>query len=207
MSAVLQRLLHKIEEYAGDPEFAPELKAAKEKFFAGVGQPGEKGAKADAEVELSNFIEWFIFDWKLPDGQSIWAKFIRFKGAEFDPDELDILKQLDHQVYSLFHVKRIGEKAAVKDIVSRKSYRPISNLTPAVQPGDLFLGRMIAINGKYFFTEAIFMIPRALEEIYKPHSKLVRKGKMGQDDFTDEVRGLTMKTIRYPKMKVVEFHK
>ena len=185
----------------------PELKEAKEKFFAGVGQPGEKGARADAEVELSNFIEWFIFDWKLPDGQSVWAYFMRFKAAEFDPQELEVLRQLSHQVYSMFYVKRIGAKATVRDIVSKKAYKPIQDLTPALQPGDLFLGRLFEVNGKYFFAEAFFVVPRSLQEIYKPHSKLVRKGKMRQDDFTDEVRNLTMKTIRYPKMKVVEFHK
>lgn len=208
MNNALPRLLHAIEEYAGGLEYGHELKQAKEKFFSPVGAPGKNGARADAELELANFIEWFIFDWKLPDGESIWANFVRFRGAKLDPEDLDALKQLSRQNYSLFLVKKTGPgKTAVKDMVSGETFKPVQNLVGALRRGDMFLGRMITINGQYYFTEAIFVIPRSLEKIYKPRAKLVRKGGLRKDEFTDELRGLAMKTIRYPRMKLEEFYK
>jgi len=208
MIAQLQRLLHKIEEYAGGLEFAPELKAAKQKFFNPVGAPGKNGVREDAEVELSNFIEWFVFDWKLPDGQNIWAKFLRFKAAEYDASDLDLLKQMNHQNYSLFLVKKTGkDKACVADLVSKRKYRPVQGLSPSLQPGDLLLGRLLTINGRYFFTEALFFIPRSLQKIYQGRAKMVRKGKMDREQFAEELRAAAMKTIRYPRMKLEELYK
>ena len=208
MIAQLQRLLHKLEEYAGGLEFAQELKTAKQKFFNPVGTPGKNGAREDTEVELANFIEWFVFDWKLPDGQNLWAKFLRFKAAGYDASDLEILKQMNHQQYSLFLVKKNSPgKACVADLVSKKKYRPVQGLSPSLQAGDLFLGRLLTINGQYFFTEAFFFAPRPLGELYERRAKLVRKGKMDREQFLEELRNSVIKAIRYPRMKLEEIYR
>ena len=196
----------KIEEYAGSLEYASELTRAKKQFFAPVGAPGENGA--NAEVELGNFIEWFVFTWALPDGLSIWSKYLRFQGTEHTPEELEILKQMDHQIYSLFLVKKDapGRETAV-DIVTGKKYQPVHELSAGLYRGDYFVGRLIIINNEYFFTEALFFIPKRLEKIFKARAKLVRKGKLGHDLFVEELRALAMKSFRYPRMKLEELFK
>ena len=128
MKTLLANLVRNIEEFAGSLEFASELTRAKKQFFAPVGAPGENGA--NAEVELSNFIEWFVFNWSLPDGLNVWAKYLRFQGSEHTPEELDLLKQMDHQIYSLFLVKKDKPgKEAVADIVTGKKYQPVHELS------------------------------------------------------------------------------
>jgi hypothetical protein len=206
MKEVMIKLLHLIEAHAGGPEFADELARAKVNFFSPVGAPGEKGA--NAEVELSNFIEWFVFNWPVSDAVNIWAKFLRHKGAECSPEELDILKQLNHQNYSLFLVKKIGpEKTAVIDLISQTKYKPVHGLSSGLNVGDLFLGRLITINNKFYLSEGAFFLPRGLSKFYRRRTKAVRKRQVKRDDFLEELRGVAMKSYRYPRMKLEEFYK
>jgi len=205
MKEVLLKLLHLIEAYAGGPEFEGELARAKENFFNPVGAPGGKGA--NAEVELANFIEWFIFNWPVSDAINLWAKFLRYKGAEVSPEELDVLKQLNHQNYSLFLVKKIGpEKTAVFDLISKTKYKPVHELSPGLHLGDFFLGRLITINEKFYFSEASFFLPRTLKKFYERRSKMARRQQIKRDDFIEELRGAAMKSYRYPRMKLEEFY-
>jgi len=206
MKTLLANLVRKIEEFAGSLEFASELTRAKKQFFAPVGAPGENGA--NAEVELSNFIEWFVFNWSLPDGLNVWAKYLRFQGTEHTPEELDLLKQMDHQIYSLFLVKKDKPgKEAVADIVTGKKYQPVHELSAGLHRGDYFVGRLMLINDGYFFTEALFFIPKRLEKIFKVSAKMVRKSKLSSDVFVEELRALAMKSFRYPRMKLEELFK
>jgi hypothetical protein len=206
MIEVLLRLLHRVEAFAGGQEYTRELARAKQSFFSPVGAPGEKGE--NAEVELSNFIEWFVFDHKLAAGGSIWTEFIRFKGAECTDEELEVLKQLDHQNYSLYLVNKADpEQAAVTDLASKKKFKPVKGLSRGLQKGDYFLGRIIIINEKFFFTEAVFFMPRNISKIFLELAKKTRKGRMDKDKFVEDLRSLAMKSIRYPRMKLEELYK
>ena len=206
MIEVLLRLLHRVEAYAGGQEFARELAKAKEKFFSPVGAPGEKGE--NAEVELSNFIEWFVFDRKLENGGNVWAEFMRYCGAECTNEELEVLKQINHQNYSLYLVKTADpERAVVKDLVSNQKYTPVQGLSRGLHKGDYFLGRIVIIDKKYYFSEATFFLPRSISKIFLERAKLVRKKRLNKDQFIEELRGLAMKSFRYPRMKLEELYK
>jgi hypothetical protein len=206
MREVLQRLLHRVEAFAGGMEYSRELAKAKQSFFNPVGAPGEKGE--NAEVELSNFIEWFVFDHKMENSGNVWSEFMRYKGAECTSEELEVLKQLNHQNYSLFLVKKADqEKALVRDLVSNQKYKPVQGLSRGLQKGDYFLGRIIIIDKKFYFSEATFFLPRSISEIFLERAKLVRKNRLDKDAFIEELRGLAMKSYRYPRMKLEELYK
>jgi len=203
---ILQKLLQRIEEYAGSEEYALELERAKERFFNPVGKPNEK--VETSETELANFIEWFIFDWRLPDGHNLWSKFLRYKGRELSPIELEVLKQIGHQIYSLFQVQaKNSERSRVKDLISGIQYKAVHNLSSALQKGDYFLGRMMVVEEKFYLTEAFFFLPKAMHKFYAKRIKMVRRNKFSKEEFLEELRGLAMKSSRYPRMRLEEFYR
>lgn len=206
MKEIILRLLHRIEAFAGGQEFSRELAKAKQNFFSPVGAPGENGA--NAEMELSNFIEWFVFEHKLEAGGNVWSEFLRYRGAECTEEELETLKQMNHQVYSLFLVKKADpESAVVTDLASNQKYKRVQGLSRGLQKGDYFMGRIMIIDKKFYLSEATFFLPRTVSEIFLERAKKVRKQKLGKDEFMEDLRGLAMKSYRYPRMKLEELYK
>jgi len=205
MKQVLSQLLQKIELYAGEERFAQELERAKEKFFNPVGFASENGEIA--ELELANFIEWFIFDWKLEQDKSLWEKFLEEKGDELELIEKETLKEFSSQKYSLFLVKKIAPgQAKVKDLLSKEKFNPVYGLSAGIEKGDFILARIVFSAGQACFTEAFFYLPRTLAKFYQKKARLVRKKQLEKNKFLEELRSIAIKFQRYPRMKLEEYY-
>ncbi len=205
MKQILSQILDKIELYAGEERFAQELERAKEKFFNPVGFASENSEIA--ELELANFIEWFIFDWKLEEGKSLWEKFFKEQGENLTPLEKTLLEGFAHQFYSLFLVKKItNQQAVVKDIITRKKINPVYGLSAGIEKGDFILARIVFPAGQACFTEAFFYLPRTLAKFYQKKARLVRKNQLEKEKFLEELRSIAIKFQRYPRMKLEEYY-
>jgi len=206
MTTVSSQLLHQILEYAGRDNFKAELELCKQKFFNAVGVPGESAPTT--ESELANFIEWFVFDWPLPGGVKLWEKFLKEESAGLDAIALETLKSFASQNYSLFQLKKTRSAAAtVRELVSGRKLKEAYGLPSALQIGELFLGRVIEVAGQFFFTEALFYLPRSLAPYLERGSKLVRKNKLDRGNFLEELKIISIKAARYPRMKLEEIYK
>ena len=203
MKELLSKLLQRIEEYAGEEQFALALKEAKNNFFDQLGIPQENSESA--ELELANFIEWFIFDFPLEDGKRLWQKFLEEKQNELEPIEKNALGDFSRQIYGLFEIKKIlPEKAVVKELVSKKKFDPVYGLEVNLKAGDLVLARVLNISGSLFFTNTFFYLPSELKKFCRKKIRLVRKNKLPKEEFFKELKAIAIKSIRYPRMKLKE---
>ncbi len=206
MTTVLSQVLRQVLEYAGRENFKAELEFCKQKFFHPVGIPGESAETV--ESELANFIEWFVFDWPLPGGIKLWEKFLKEESAGLDAIARETLKSFASQNYSSFQLKKIRPPAAVaRELVSGRKFKEVYGVPPALQAGDFFLGRMIEVAGQFFFTEAFLYLPRNLAKYLERRAKLVKKGKLDRGNFVEELKIISIKGSRYPRMKLEEMYK
>ena len=126
MSTILSNVLHKVLEYAGQENFKAELELAKQKFFNPVGIPGENGTTT--ELELANFIEWFVFQWNLPGEVKIYEKYLKEETKGLDAIELLALRSFAQQAYSIFQIKKINSAVAkVKELIGKQKFAEVVN--------------------------------------------------------------------------------
>jgi hypothetical protein len=206
MNTTLQKILHRVEEYAGNEEFGRDLNQAKEHFFSPVGIPGERGS--NPEIELLNFIEWFIFEWPLADGLRIWEKFRGNTNGGFSAEEMEMLNSFSTYNYALFQLKKADpENMTVLDVIADQKIKKVVGMGTALRPGDYFLARLVFFRGQPVMTEALFILPKNMSKLFIRKAKMVRKGKSGKALTVEELRGLAMKAVRYPRMKLEEMYK
>jgi len=206
MSTILSQVLHKLLSYAGQENFKAELELAKKKFFNPVGIPGENGETT--EIELANFIEWFVFDWKLPGSIKLYEKYLKEESKALDAIEKEYLKSFASYNYSLFQILKLKDRIAkVKEIISGQKFKEVYGLVPALEEKDFILARLINVQGQYFFTDALFYLPRGMAKYYLRRAKLVRKQKLDREKFLEEMKVIAIKSARYPRMKLEEIYK
>ncbi len=206
MNSILSQVLRKVLEYAGRDNFKAELELAKQKYFNPVGIPGESGNTA--ELELANFIEWFIFDWPLPGQVQIREKYLREESGSLDAIEMETLKSFAGQNYSVFELKKLKPPMAiVRELVSKQKFKEAYGLPTALREGDFILARLINVNGQYFFSEAFLYIPRNLSKYLWRRAKLVRKQELDRETFLEELKVIAIKAARYPRLKLEELCK
>lgn len=123
------------------------------------------------EARMGLFLEWYIFDHRGP-------------GKEQTPLELFLAQNLDElktgddfilNINSIFVVKKIrADEVVVMDLLDSKKYNVRENESKILfNKNDLFEGRIILLEGDYYFTGNFCFHPRETEKFIKGEVKKI----------------------------------
>jgi len=136
-----------IEYYLSNKKFADDALKAFNEFF------GEQKLKPSLEEgAMAKFTEWFIYDFKLSNGKTPIEDYYEHNPYNISIINLQLYKELQDNVYSLFEIKKIdiGKGMNLLNIRNNKSYYVNEYAaTLEAKEGLLLFGRLCFVNGHY----------------------------------------------------------
>lgn len=149
------------------------------------------------EGRMNSFNDWFIFNYRKEDNSRIIDHYI----ADFSLDE-SLAKSFHNINYSLFYfAKRNFKKQIVlKDILHNEKFvlsKENGNL--AMVEDDLFIGRLVEIDGQIYLMKGVCHLPYNVLSILKKQSKKVRKlnNDVEEENYLLKLEGLKTKSLQY----------
>jgi hypothetical protein len=159
-----QELLNALLDYSCSPEFADQMRIARELFSIATGKVNDDDPFYD--VRMCAFQEYFLFDYRLSDvfsGSTVFELYLLQAQTQLSLEELNQFEQLRSFRHSLFLVEKIQQqRMLVMDLVARQRMvvYPLSEFMFAgFEPGLVFEGRALTFNGHDYFTGAFIIHP------------------------------------------------
>ena len=162
-----QELRRRLGEFADRDIFMEEANRAQDIYLA-VLDPDL--VDQEDEFTLERCFEWFIFDYRLPDGRTVLEHFAQEEGLSEQEREL-IGKWLNSRL-SVFEVVEIvaGEGIVVRDLVGQTVYR-VRDLSAAleIEPGSVLFMRVLAVGEEYEFSTSGLALPGSYRDVLMFH--------------------------------------
>lgn len=205
---MFQAQFDRLVAFVSEPEFSESLVAGKKHYFDRTGEVFEED---DAfEMRMSSFLDWFIFDHKLPGTDRTAAElFVERHGTSLDPAELTIYRNFAHTVHSLFEVGRLKpDTVHVKDLFSGKSHAVFERRKPAgVDSGDLLEARLVTTpESKLMFSPAFCFHPREAKKVIAKAVKAHKKAGTNPQELIFKLAYLRLKLDRYKHVAPVKIY-
>lgn len=182
MLDIVHEHLDKILSTYTQGSFFDNLKEAKEKYFAITGKFDED--KDEFESRMNCFNDWYMFQYRHPDGSKVVEDYIRNNQIE---EELS--QSLLNVNHSLFEYSKINfrKQIVLKDILHDEKIVLVKNHPHiGLMVGDLFTGRVVKFKGEYYLLRGVCTLPSSVKSILKKESKRVRK----MNSFDEELKFL-----------------
>lgn len=148
-----------------------ELKDAKEKYFSLTGKLDED--KDEFESRMNCFNDWYIFQYRKPDGSKVIEDYIRTN--DLDEELSQALLNVNH---SLFEFNKISfrKQVVLKDVLHDEKISLVKNHpTISLMEGDVFTGRVIKYKGDFYLLRGVCILPQGVSSVLKKQSKKIRK--------------------------------
>lgn len=174
--------LDKILQTYTQGSFFDTLKEAKEKYFSITGKFDED--KDEFESRMNCFNDWYIFQYRHPDGSKVIEDYIRTNRIE---EELS--QSLLNVNHSLFEFSKINfrKQIVLKDILHDEKIVLVKNHPNiGLMEGDLFTGRVVKFKNEYYLLRGVCTLPTTVKSILKKESKRIRK----MNSFDEELKFL-----------------
>lgn len=176
-------------------DFFNDLKAAKEKYFSLTGKLDED--KEEFESRMNCFNDWYIFQYRHPDGSKVIEDYIRTNNL--DEELSQALLNVNH---SLFEFSKINfrKQIVLKDILHDEKIALVkSHPRISLMVGDVFTGRVIKYKGDYYLMRGLCTLPQGVKSILKTQSKKVRKANSFDEElnFLLQLEQLKTKAMHY----------
>jgi len=188
-------------------EFSEEVINARKEYFSKVGEVFEDDKSF--ENKMISFTEWYYFDRNLMKYQKTPLEyFIDKNKAIFCKEELDIYKEFLKNIHSVFYVKKIklGE-VIVKDLFeSKKISVSQKNSKQYFLKGDIFEGRLIPFNEKYYFSGSVCFHPLTLYKKIKKAFKKIYKNQEEKTEFLFLLSSMNLILERSRKVNVKDIY-
>ncbi|MEW6096364.1 MAG: hypothetical protein AB1567_07555 [bacterium] len=121
------------------------------------------------ESDITNFMNWFIFDYKLSDGDTIISHFIKEGLDNLSPLEKELVYLLKDSYVSIFEVQDIkpGTGLILVDLFTNQEFFVNERIgSEQTQRWTILATRVISINGLNLIPGGGLMIPPHLKEIF-----------------------------------------
>lgn len=172
-----------------------ELKVAKEKYFSLTGKFDED--KDEFESRMNCFNDWYIFQYRQPDGSKVIEDYIRTNAL--DGELSQALLNVNH---SLFEFSKVNfrKQVVLKDILHDEKITLVKNHpTISLMEDDVFTGRVIKYKGEHYLLRGVCILPQGVKSILKKQSKKVRKLNSFDEElnYLLHLESLKTKSIHY----------
>jgi hypothetical protein len=176
-------------------QFFEDLKQAKDTYFSLTGKLDED--KEEFESRMNCFNDWYIFQYRHPDGSKVIEDYIR--NNELDEELSQSLLNVNH---SLFEFSKINfrKQIVLKDVLHDEKITLVKNHPNiSLVEGDVFTGRVIKYKGDHYLLRGVCILPQGVKSILKKQSKKVRKTNSFDEElkFLLQLESLKTKAMHY----------
>ena len=194
MNIITEHIEKIIETYTQD-SYYEDMKKAIAFYIERTGKMNEESE--EYESRMNSFNDWFIFNYRLGDGSRVIDQYMINNTLE---DEVS--KSLHNANYSLFLFQKINyrKQIVIKDILHNKKFvLAKDNDTIALVEDDMFIGRVVELNGSYYLLSGICLLPRIVYSILKKQSRKVRKlnNQEEEENFLLQLEHFKTKSLQY----------
>lgn len=175
--------------------FYEDMKKAIDLYIAKTGKMNEESEEYESRMNCFN--DWFIFNYRREDGSRIVDQYI----IDEDIDNA-VSKSLHNVNYSLFLFQKINyrKQIVIKDILHNKKFALAKdNETIALVEDDMFIGRVVESEGRFYLLNGITLLPRNVYSILKKQSGKIRKlnNQEEEENFLLQLENLKTKSLQY----------
>lgn len=155
-------LRRKLGDYVGRPEFARDATRAQDLYFRYLDANMDD---FDDDFLMERYYEWFIFDFRLPDGDRIIDKFKR--SPSLSADEKMLLDDWSRAPNSLYEVKAVFPgKLVLEDLFLRKQLVVTeNNAVREINPGFILYMRILPVGEENEFSTSGLALPPSCRNI------------------------------------------
>jgi hypothetical protein len=169
---MLKESLEQLFEYVAKHIPSEQIMLAKNEYQKTTGVIYEDDKSYNTRMAL--FLEWYLLDNYAPETHhTILENIIKENTSAWNQDRLEIYKDISNNILALFEVKKVRENSIiVLDLFMDEKYHVEEEDSKLVfRKNDVFQGRIIPHQGKYFFSGYFCFHPSKTHRYIKGETK------------------------------------
>ena len=169
---MLRETLEQLFEFVAQHIPSEQIMMAKKEYQKTTGEIYEDDKSYNSRMAL--FLEWYLLDqYKPGTRQTVLENIIEDNSSSWTPDRLESYKDVSKNIQALFEIKKVRDNSVtVLDLFTDEKYQiEEEDSKLAFRKNDIFQGRIVPHNDKYFFTGYFCFHPNKTQRYIKGEAK------------------------------------
>ena len=169
---MLRETLEQLFEFVAQHIPSEQIMMAKKEYQKTTGEIYEDDKSYNSRMAL--FLEWYLLDQYEPGTrQTVLENIIEDNSSSWTPDRLELYKDVSKNIQALFEIKKVRDNSVtVLDLFTDEKYQiEEEDSKLAFRKNDIFQGRIVPHNDKYFFTGHFCFHPNKTQRYIKGEAK------------------------------------
>ena len=169
---MLRETLEQLFEFVAQHIPSEQIMMAKKEYQKTTGEIYEDDKSYNSRMTL--FLEWYLLDQYEPGTrQTVLENIIEDNSSSWTPDRLESYKDVSKNIQALFEIKKVRDNSVtVLDLFTDEKYQiEEEDSKLAFRKNDIFQGRIVPHNDKYFFTGYFCFHPNKTQRYIKGEAK------------------------------------
>ena len=171
---MLRETLEQLFEFVAQHIPSEQIMMAKKEYQKTTGEIYEDDKSYNSRTSL--FLEWYLLDqYELGTRQTVLENIIEDNSSSWTPDRLESYKDVSKNIQALFEIKKVRDNSVtVLDLFTDEKYQiEEEDSKLAFRKNDIFQGRIVPHNDKYFFTGYFCFHPNKTQRYIKGEAKKI----------------------------------
>jgi len=171
---MLRETLEQLFEFVAQHIPSEQIMMAKKEYQKTTGEIYEDDKSYNSRMAL--FLEWYLLDQYEPGTrQTVLENIIEDNSSSWTPDRLESYKDVSKNIQALFEIKKVRDNSVtVLDLFTDEKYQiEEEDSKLAFRKNDIFQGRIVPHNDKYFFTGYFCFHPNKTQRYIKGEAKKI----------------------------------
>ena len=195
---MLRETLEQLFEFVAQHIPSEQIMMAKKEYQKTTGEIYEDDKSYNSRMTL--FLEWYLLDQYEPGTrQTVLENIIEDNSFSWTPDRLESYKDVSKNIQALFEIKKVRDNSVtVLDLFTDEKYQiEEEDSKLAFRKNDIFQGRIVPHNDKYFFTGYFCFHPNKTQRYIKGEAK---KFYLLQRSWKKELTKLEKESSKFQKL-------
>ena len=195
---MLRETLEQLFEFVAQHIPSEQIMMAKKEYQKTTGEIYEDDKSYNSRMAL--FLEWYLLDQYVPGTrQTVLENIIEDNSFSWTPDRLESYKDVSKNIQALFEIKKVRDNSVtVLDLFTDEKYQiEEEDSKLAFRKNDIFQGRIVPHNDKYFFTGYFCFHPNKTQRYIKGEAK---KFYLLQRSWKKELTKLEKESSKFQKL-------
>ena len=195
---MLRETLEQLFEFVAQHIPSEQIMMAKKEYQKTTGEIYEDDKSYNSRMAL--FLEWYLLDQYEPGTrQTVLENIIEDNSFSWTPDRLKSYKDVSQNIQALFEIKKVRDNSVtVLDLFTDEKYQiEEEDSKLAFRKNDIFQGRIVPHNDKYFFTGYFCFHPNKTQRYIKGEAK---KFYLLQRSWKKELTKLEKESSKFQKL-------
>ncbi len=195
---MLRETLEQLFEFVAQHFPSEQIMMAKKEYQKTTGEIYEDDKSYNSRMAL--FLEWYLLDQYEPGTrQTVLENIIEDNSSSWTPDRLESYKDVSKNIQALFEIKKVRDNSVtVLDLFTDEKYQiEEEDSKLAFRKNDIFQGRIVPHNDKYFFTGYFCFHPNKTQRYIKGEAK---KFYLLQRSWKKELTKLEKESSKFQKL-------